>query len=445
MKTVKTLAEITTLLNNRKQANTKKADTPACVPEKDPAEKGEVSVPHDPENSRAKDNMPESSSNKDDTAVLSPPTPSKTINGQEDCSLNMKIANLVKRIQSMNTKKSAAAESAVAPVIKDSGQGNKVNENVKPENKPAKPAPKGAPKDPPTGPVKEAVAGSGAPGSTTDAVKGDKDPGDKGTVEVKSDPIDSVPKKDAENTDKKADYLDFDPSFHLKIASLILSTDEGRQFAENLLLQSLGQEAATDIVKAAAIMEDQATQAAAYEASGAAYADELWENASEAERTSIVKMAATHEYQKNQFMGEQSELLKQAYDAGAEAAAGAMDGGAADAQADAPAEGAEGAQADAPAEGAEGGDGEASIDDIVQVLQALIQSGQISPDVAEQILSQLSEGSEGGAENAQGGAEGAPAGGEGAPAGGDVPPEIAEAAQKSASVVLALFETPVSK
>lgn len=419
------------MLQQRKSASAKKADVPACAPEKDPTEKGTASAPTDPNSDPGKANMPANSApNADATPSLTPPSVSKTVSGEEPATINMKLANTVSQLKTLiNTKKADVAKTVPAgsPSIPT---GTDVS------NMPAKPTEKGAPKDPPTGPIDEKGAKSAdAPGMSKDQVSDVKDTADKGKVTVPKDAVDGAPKgaDQVENTDKQADVLNITHDYHVKIASVILATEEGRQYAENRLLQSLGQEAAEEIVKAATVMESHAQAMSDYEASGQAYADQLWNNASPAERQQIIKIAQLHEYQKTRFA---TELEKQAYDVGAEAAAGQMDeqpqadpaGGAAPG-ADAAA-GAPGADGGAPSP--DGGDGnqEISADDVVQVLQAMVQSGEVTPQVAEELLTQLLGGGDDGA------AGGAP--------GGDVPPDVTDMAQKAASLVNEILKKEAS-
>ena len=418
-KTIRTFDEITTMLQQRKSAGAKpaaavkSAATVDSVPEKDANEKGVVTVPGNP--ALDKTQTLSSSTNADTTPTLTPPSVDKTIAGSEPCSINMKVANTVTAIRELvaQTQKRAVAEKTL------------------PAGTSALPTGQAAIKSKPAPSTEK-----GAPGTSADQAKGEKDPTEKGEVKVKSDVIDGQAKgNEVENTDKQATgnaFLEFTPEFHFKIASTILATEQGRQTVEALLLQELGAEAANDLVKAASMMEDQAAQAAAYEASGAAYADQLWEQASPDEQEKIIKIASIHEYQKSRFAEDEfGALLKQAYDQGAEAAAGQMD------QSAAP-PGAEGA-APGGAEGEEGGGQEASIDDIVEVLQNLVQSGQITSDVAEEILTKLVGGEEGGA--APGGAEDAMGAEGAAPPGADqIPPEISGPAEKAASIVNAILK-----
>lgn len=128
--------------------------------------------------------------------------------------------------------------------------------------------------------------------------------------------------------------------------------------------------------------------------------------------------ATVHSFAKEEL---KDEFLKQAYDMGAAAASEALD----EEGAGAPPEGA------MPPEGAPA-EGEVSEQDILAVLEALVQSGQLPPEEAQQILEQLFGG-------AGGGAPPMPEGGEAAPA--EETPEAKEARTiltKAASVIAAL-------
>lgn len=393
MKATRTFDEIKTLLGNRKSASNKSAGTVPAAPEQDPTSQGTVAAPSNP---APKDNMPASSTNSNTTPNPAAPAVARTVEGEEPASINMKIATAVKNIKAFNSTvraavvKRAEAEGKTAPA--ESG----------------KPAP-------------------------------EKDPADKGKAKVKSDDVQGVPTGEVENTDSKKEASEFslDPSFHLKLASEILSTTEGRQYAESVLMRSLGAEAAADIVKAAAIMDQAAYEAqqqeaelAEYQASGAYQAEQLWKSASVNEQQSIIKMAQVHEVAKSIYtddLGEFADICKQAYDAGAEACAVMLDKSAA-----ALPEGAQAGELPEGAPGEEAGETEAeqeseetTPEDILAVLEELVQSGQISEEVAQEILQQLVGGEQGGegAENA-------------APT--EVPPEVAETVVKGASIVAKL-------
>jgi hypothetical protein len=259
----------------------------------------------------------------------------------------------------------------------------------------------------------------------------------------------------AGDKDKMAseDDLKIDSSFHVKLATILLSTEEGRKIAQAQIEKAHGAEAAADIVKAASIMEERAMQLAALEESGALAAEEKWASATPEEQQRIVKLARVHARTRD---GYQSDLEKIAYDAGAMAAAqmgdaGMLGGAGAGAGPDA---GAGAAPGGAPG-GAGGGDPAAALaamgagggggagggmppeagggmppgggggmpgaggeglseEAVVQALDQMVQSGELTPELAAEILQAITGG------GAPGGAGGAPGGAPGE--GGGMPP-----------------------
>ncbi len=276
----------------------------------------------------------------------------------------------------------------------------------------------------------------------------------------------------AGDKDKAAsgDDLIIDPSFHFKLASLMLATEENRLYAQRVCEKAFGAEAAADIVKAATIMEQRAEEMSAMEAAGAKEAEAKWASATEGERNQILKLARVHHRTRE---GYQTDWEKQAYDAGAMAAAqmgdagmlggagGAGGGGAPGAEAGggmppggdpaaamaamaggaggggAPGGMPPGAEGGMPpgadggmppgAEGGAGG-GELSEESVVAALQQMVQSGEITPEMAAEILTAITGGGAGGEGGAGGGMP--PGAGGGMPPGaeGGMPPGAAEAA-----------------
>jgi len=85
---IKTFGDLTAALNERataaKSAAVKKATDGDTTSEKDPADKGHVTIPKDPDAAPGKQNTPESKTNADDqTKVFGAPSPAKTISGEE--------------------------------------------------------------------------------------------------------------------------------------------------------------------------------------------------------------------------------------------------------------------------------------------------------------------------------------------------------------------------
>jgi len=466
---VRTYNQLVQTLNDRasatKQASTKSAagDTPT---EKDPAEKGTVAIPKDPSATPAAELLPGQTPNAEVTPVLSV-APAKKVEGEEKpanalLSQAQKVAAAIRGLNKSATRDTAK----ISPqLVSDAASENKNT----------------------TAPVPGSTGDKGpkakqVPDPVTKAAAGDvptvADPAEKGKEKVKGDSIGEVPaqpenanktkvgdeKKEAacppgctcpKCTKAAADMLDITPDFHFKLASLILSTQEGRDFARQIIEQAHGAAEAEDIIKAATFMEQESQRLQELEDQGAFAAEEMWKNASEDERIAIIKLANIHALAKSGLATEQE---KQAYDDGAATAAGLADagvlGGAAGAAPAAPA-GAAPAGPEVPgAEAAPAGSDSITDEDIVAVLEELVQSGKIKPEEAQAILEALQQGGAEGAVPAgpEGAAPGAAPGAEGAgappPDDSNKSPEEKEAAAivKSASAavnaIIASFAKP---
>jgi len=221
--------------------------------------------------------------------------------------------------------------------------------------------------------------------------------------------------KKAEGEGKKAGEQDatlqnmqFTDAFHLKLASIILSTEEGINFAEKLVEKEAGLEAAADLMKSAGEQQYLMSKEAAEYAQWAEYVEQyaaqcedqfndLTKSASEEDMQEIIKLAQSHEAISNKF---EHDFEKQAYDVGAADAAGMEDAMA----------------------GGEEVPGEAQLnpEDILALLDQAVQSGELDEETAMMLAEQLLGGEMGGMD-----------GGE------EMPPE-AMAAEKMASEVLSV-------
>lgn len=401
------------------------------VTEKDPQDLGTVAIPKDPNTAPKNQTLPGSGTdthpnhNKDVTDVkpVGATAPKSTVT-DGDSSVG-KAAKVVASIQNFRaTLKSAGSKAAESegkmPVPAPAAEGKPVDKKDKKDEKIAEA--KDEKKDKPAadkaadanGPIddgKHPVVNSdkAAQGPKTDQVKGDKDPNEESKPPVREDNIGGIPDnadtnestKGNENKDKAAN-VDFDASYHFKLASIVLANEDLRVAAEAKLQEAFGAEVAQEIVKAAATMENTANEMARLEAEGAAEAEELWKSASEAEKAMIIKVASIHEHARNKYT---TDFEKAAYDMGAGAAAEEMDAPSA------PPAGPEGAPAHAEP------DGDITPEDLMAVLQQLVQSGEITPEIAQAIVEQISGG---------GAPEGAAPEGAPAPEGG-LPPEAAGA------------------
>jgi hypothetical protein len=402
---IATFEQITSKLQQRaaaKSASAKQAagDTPS---EKDPAEKGTVAIPKDPNASTATMNLPANGTNTEVTPVTTV-TPAKTISGEEKAATNLqaKAQKVAGVISGLLAKKATASE--ITPnLVSDKGNENKdTHPAPSTSNSPSK-------KQNPDKAVKDAAPATTAVDPNEKKVEAPKGDG-KGALPKPTENTNDVTKKESAEGcmtgDAKAAAdglaLDFDPTFHFKLASAILATEDGRRFAQNVLEANHGAAEAEDIIKAASFMEHAAAELEMVEAQGMSAAEQAWATASPEEQASIVKLASVHATAKA-TLGH--DMLKLAYDQGAATAAGMQDQGSMDQDA--------------------GPDTDNITDeDIVAVLDDLVQKGQIKPEEAQAILQELSQGGAGGA-GGEAGADpnGAAAGG--APGGdpmGGMPP-----------------------
>ena len=448
---------VSRLADRTKSAAAKKATagsgapgTPSVqVTEKDPEDKGTVEIPKDPSTAPKAQNLPGSGTdshpnhNKDVTPVKSvgATAPSDTVTDDAGAGPAAKAAKALTAIKDFR----ASLKSASAPKAAASDKAEKLNVQAPAaEGKPGKMEKEAELTEVDKGKHPVVNADKAAQGPKASQVP-EKDPQEEPKPAVREDAVGGVPAKGVnndnvsgnENTDKAAGF-ELDPSYHFKLASIVLADADLKSRAEAKLQEALGAEVAADVIKCATVMEQEANAIAELEASGAAEAEELWKSASEAERNTIVKLASLHDFVRGKLA---TEMEKQAYDMGASAAADEMDqpeaAPAPDAAAGAAPDAAAGAAPDAAAPGAEGGD--VSPEDIMAVLQHLVQSGQIDEPTAQAILQELSGGGEGAAPADAGApapdAGAAPADAAAAPdAGAGAPPDVQEMADKAASV-----------
>ncbi len=384
--TTRSFAELTQKLNER--ANIKRAAV-AAAPEKDPAEKGNVTIPKDPQTAPGAMNLPANGTNVDATKPTTV-APAKTIVGEEkpksaNTNLSEKAAALTSALRNLRTKAATAAEiSTNGSLPSDAKNDNKNTTPTEPATEHKNQA--GNP---------DANAKTAAPATPVDATQ----------KPAPTPPVDSkgeLPKAKVENTDdpktkekeKMASDAEvfggpIDPAFAIKIASVILSTEEGRAFTQAELEKAAGAEQAEDIIRAAMFMEKQAAALLDEEEAGILAAQEFWAKATPEERAHIEKVASVHDAALATLT---EDFEKLAYNQGAQAAAGMAD---------------EGMMGDQMPPGQDGS--QISDQDIAQVLEQLIQSGEIDEKTAMDIMQALQGG--GAPDAGGGGAGGAPGGG----------------------------------
>jgi DNA-directed RNA polymerase subunit F len=352
--------QFASVLDRIKSYQTKLAADSSSVT--DPADKGTVGIPRDPEATHAKQNIPE---NKDNTVSnegakledeqLHPVSTGKNVpsaangNAKENVSSPTeslsKIANRVSAITAKLKAASSCTTDQVPEMDKDLVATKK-------------------PKTDTVGGVPDAAAnkdeGKTKPPFGTKAMNGSSE-------------------KEAANDSLAADIS---PEALMKLAATILTTEGGLEAVEPVLMKAAGLEAArqimadatasyTEYVKSA---NEQAThmeyvkQAAQQEA---AELSEFLKSASESDKEQIVKIASIHQ---EALANIEQTFLKQAYMQGAADAAAMEDSGGEELP------------------GAEGG---ASLEQIAQLLQAMVESGEIDEETAMAVLQELAGGAQG--------------------------------------------------
>lgn len=186
-----------------------------------------------------------------------------------------------------------------------------------------------------------------------------------------SDDAGDTPKKEAsteeESSKKKAGQADevslpneFSTEFHVKLASQLLATEEGREHARSILADAMGAEAVETLIKQASEMEKVAAEQAQFEGQ----IKQAMEKMSPEERDAFVKSAKFHRSEVDQL---ENDFEKQAYQQGAMDAAAMEEAG--------------GALPEIP-----GAESDMTIEEVVMILDQLVQSGEIDPQMADAIL-----------------------------------------------------------
>ena len=230
----------------------------------------------------------------------------------------------------------------------------------------------------------------------------------KGLMAPKAAPATEAAKEATVAAVATAANIELTPEFHLKLASTILSTQEGVDLALSLLRKQAGVEAANDLMSSALAMHEKYASTAQVESE----AEQLFKSASAEEQAAIVKFAKIHDFCLSRI---ENPIEKMAFAQGAQDAA-AMDESAAG-----------GGEPQLP--GGEAG-GTPSPEEIVQVLQQMVQSGEIDEETAQQVLQILAQGGDEAAGDAAGGEDPSAAGAapEQAAGGAEEAPEEVKAA-----------------
>lgn len=400
--------------------------------EKDPNCTGTVSIPSDPDGDSAKKkNLPENPVNEDGTADVVTNLPGQVGSGGFG-----QISGSTDTVD--GDAKDRAATSPTVSLDKIAGiterakkAATAVFDILKSQKAPAAPA------------AKEANS------STDGNVPKEKDPDETAPPKEKKPVIEGVPNSDNENKDKSAaDALPAtgSPEFFAKLASgmdavrAICEIEGGMKAIEDLVVKAAGVDRARALldditityagaVKAAAeqCQEDVAKEAAAMEVEAAF--TELTADATEEEKAAMVRLADTLIPAVDRL---ETDVEKAAMMMGAQDQASMDDAGALGAPAP---EGAAPEEAPMPPEeGLPGGaEGESlPIEQIAQLLAAMVEAGEIQQPEAEQLLTELAGAAGGEGDPAAAGGDPAAAAGEppmDPAAGGELPVDPAAGAE----------------
>ena len=225
--------------------------------------------------------------------------------------------------------------------------------------------------------------------------------------------------------------VEITPAFAVKLAHSIFTIEGGAELARQFLLKNHAQEEASAIVKnafdshAAFLTEveyagEMEKAASAQQSAANQYLSDIkvaFDAQTPEEQERIVKMASVHEKVRSQLPDH--PWIKDAYA-----------GGAADADDDAEAAGPE--NAPSPEGEPEGGDGQTpSPEDLAQLIQMLVQSGEIPPEEGEKMLQELAAALQQGGGGPE---DGAP------PMGGDPEAEATKEASAAISLINSVFQ-----
>ncbi len=330
------------------------------VPETDPNEKGTVSIPTDPEVARPKQNMPSDNTNTSSEG---------TMLEDQDTNPHSTGKHRVSTTDGTIKDEAACGGDPTKPLSKIANRANSIMERLKSANT-----------------TSAAPAAPAAPAKTKET------------------------QNSKEANTSTAQNIQADPEFLFKLASTILETEGGIEAVEPVLRKAAGVEAAQELITRATdayyqlVQEGYADielqkQAMEQQAYIEATLGGMMKAATAAEREGIVKLAQVHDANINEI---EHPILKQAY------MQGAMDGAAMEDSMG----GAEGGAPLPPEEamipGAE--EGPAGPEQIIELLDAMVQAGEIDEETAMAVAQQLmAEGGGAPEEGAMPPAEEAPA------------------------------------
>jgi len=166
-------------------------------------------------------------------------------------------------------------------------------------------------------------------------------------------------KKEAKKSEDVELPSEFTTEFHVKLASQLLASEEGRDHARSILADAMGAEAVDTLIKKAEAMETELQQHEQFQN----HVKQAMEQMTPEDRDEFVKSAKFHQSEVESL---ETNFEKSAYGQGAMDAAAMQQGG---------------GLPEIPEEGSD-----MTIEEIVMILDQLVQSGEIEPQLADAVL-----------------------------------------------------------
>jgi len=199
-----------------------------------------------------------------------------------------------------------------------------------------------------------------------------KEASEEASEEVSKEATEEVSEETEKSAEEVASDFDMEPDAYKKIAHLVLGYEEGRDMLNTLADKELGKQAAEQLIAEAEHLGEQEIEQEKQASEQQAYIEKLAAEASESDVAVMKKMAAIHTKAISEY---EYDFEKEAYDVGAEQAAAAAD------------------EEDGMIPGNAGE--EVSIEEIAQIVMAMVESGELDPQLAEAILAELAGGAAG--------------------------------------------------
>lgn len=202
----------------------------------------------------------------------------------------------------------------------------------------------------------------------------------KQSTKQKETPKSASKADNVETNDAVASDIQLSPEWHFKLASYLLTQEDIMREVVGRMSQAEGEAAVEQLIKQASAMDNAYSEYGNQFEQGEEFAHLLVEQYGQ---EGAVKIASTLRFHEQAISTMETEFEKSAYGAGVADAEALLASGALD----------EGAEVEPVLPGAEG---EPSPEEILQIIDMLVESGELPPEVAEQIAAEIAAGGLGG-------------------------------------------------